>query len=213
MRKITFDFLNLFKIYFVSIGRGGDQMPTDEELLDEIKGGSQAAMEVLVKKHYKSIFAYIYRKVGDYHLAYDLTQEVFVKMMKALDRYQSKSKFNHWLLKIAVNHCRDYFRSRSFKQKEKEGELVPKLVDQKSNVWDLISKKVNSEQVKSALEQLPNYQKEAIVLRYYHHLKIKEIAEVTDSKEATVKSRLRQGQAKLKKLLKGVVDNDLQQGR
>lgn len=188
-------------------------MPTDEELLDEIKDGSQAAMEVLVKKHYKYIFAYIYRKVGDYHLAYDLTQEVFVKMMKALDRYQTKNTFKHWLLKIAVNHCRDYFRSRSFKQKEKEGELVPKLVDQKSNVWDLISKKVNSEQVKSALEQLPEYQKETIILRYYHDLKIKEISEITDSKEATVKSRLQQGQAKLKKILQGVTDHDLQQGR
>lgn len=188
-------------------------MPTDEELLDEIKLGSQAAMEVLVKKHYKYIFAYVYRKVDDYHLAYDLTQEVFVKMMKALHQYKEKDKFKHWLLKIAVNHCRDYFRSRSFKQKEKEGELAPKIVDQKNNVWDLISKKENSESVKAALEQLPEYQKEAIILRFYHDLKINEIASMTDSKESTVKSRLRQGQVKLKKLLKGVIQSDIEQGR
>ncbi|HHU20040.1 MAG TPA: RNA polymerase sigma factor [Bacilli bacterium] len=188
-------------------------MPTDEELIDEIQLGSQAAMEVLVKRHYQYIFAYVYRKVGDYHLAYDLTQEVFVKMMKALKRYRGKNKFKHWLLKIAVNHCRDYFRSRAFKHKEKEGELAPKLIDQKSNVWDLISKKINSEEVKAALEQLPEYQKETIILRYYHDLKIKEIAEVTDSKEATVKSRLRQGQAKLKQLLGEVISDDVQQGK
>lgn len=188
-------------------------MPTDEELLDEIKLGSQAAMEVLVKKHYKSIFAYVYRKVGDYHQAYDLTQEVFVKMMKALHQYKEKDKFNHWLLKIAVNHCRDYFRSRSFKQKEQESNLIPKLVDQKNNVWDLISKKENSEKVKLALEQLPDYQKETIILRYYHDLKIKQIAEITDSKETTVKSRLRQGQLKLKKLLNEVIQSDIEQGR
>ena len=48
-------------------------MLTDEELIEEIIQGSQAAMEVLVNKHYKSVFAYLYRKTGDYHTAFDLT--------------------------------------------------------------------------------------------------------------------------------------------
>ncbi|MDQ0253560.1 DNA-directed RNA polymerase specialized sigma24 family protein [Evansella vedderi] len=87
------------------------KVPIDEELIEEIKNGSQAAMEVLIKKQYKTIFAYVYRKVGDYHLAYDMTQEVFIKMMKSINEYKGGGKFQHWLLKIAVNHCRDYFRS------------------------------------------------------------------------------------------------------
>lgn len=178
-------------------------MPTDEELIEEIKKGSQAAMEVLVKKHYKNIFAYVYRKLGDYHLAYDLTQEVFIKMMKSIYQYKAKGKFEHWLLTIAVNHCRDYFRSSTYKQKDKEQEIFHQLKDHRENVWDLLSKKVDSEKVKEAIEKLPDYQKEAIILRFYHDLKIKDIAQITKNKEATVKSRLRQGIGKLKKMLQG----------
>nr|WP_051314928.1 RNA polymerase sigma factor [Alteribacter aurantiacus] len=178
-------------------------MPTDEELISEIKSGSQAAMEVLVKKHYKTVFAYIYRKIGDYHLAYDLTQDVFVKVIKGLDQYKNDGKFAHWLLRIAVNHCRDYFRSGAFKQSNMQDELHPTIPDQNENVWDMLSKKEDSENIKEAIKTLPLIQREAIVLKYYHELKIKEIAEVTEAKEATVKSRLKQGVDKLKAMLKG----------
>ncbi|WP_346725813.1 RNA polymerase sigma factor [Alteribacter keqinensis] len=178
-------------------------MPTDEELIKEIKDGSQAAMEVLVKKHYKTVFAYIYRKIGDHHLAYDLTQDVFVKMMKALDQYKNDGKFTHWLSRIAVNHCRDYFRSRPYKQQNRENELNPLIPDHKQNVWDMLSKKEDSEKVKTAIKELPEMQREAIILKYYHEMKINEIATITDSKEATVKSRLKQGVGKLKALLQG----------
>lgn len=178
-------------------------MPTNEELIEEIKNGSQAAMEVLVKKHYKNIFAYVYRKLGDYHLAYDLTQEVFIKMMKSIGTYKAKGKFEHWLLTIAVNHCRDYFRSSTYKHRSKEQEIFHQIKDGSENVWDLLSKKIDSEKVKEALQTLPEYQKETIILRFYHDLKIKEIAQITKSKEATVKSRLRQGISKLKELLQG----------
>lgn len=174
-------------------------LPTDQELIHEIKNGSQAAMEVLVQRHYKNIFAYIYRKVGDYHLAYDLTQETFVKMMKSINNYKPYGKFSNWLLTIAVNQCRDYFRSSKFKQMDNEQEFQDWIPDEKENIAQLLSKKVESERVRTALQQLPDFQREAIILQYYHDLKIREIAKITHSKEATVKSRLRQGIQKLQK--------------
>ncbi|WP_062049533.1 RNA polymerase sigma factor [Bacillus sp. JCM 19034] len=178
-------------------------MPTDLELIDEIHNGSQAAMEVLVKRYYKFIFSYIYRKIGDYHLAYDMTQEVFIKMMKSINRFHGSGEFKHWLLKIAVNHCRDYYRSSAYKKKVGEEELANQLPDENESVSDLISKKADSERVKEAISQLPTYQREAIILRFYHELKIKEISDVTNSNEDTVKSRVKQGVVKLKKWLKG----------
>lgn len=56
-----------FSYIFVRIDRGGDIVPTDEQLIKEINNGSQAAMEVLVKRHYRLVFSYVYRKIGDYH--------------------------------------------------------------------------------------------------------------------------------------------------
>ena len=80
----------------------GDHLPTDDELVEEILNGSKAAMDVLVRRHYKNIFSYVYRKTGNYHLAYDLTQEIFIKMMKSIKNYKQQGKFSSWLLKIAV---------------------------------------------------------------------------------------------------------------
>jgi len=177
-------------------------MATDEELVEEILAGSQAAMEVLVKRHYKTVFAYVYRKLGDYHKAYDLTQEIFIKMMKHIDSYSEKGKFKNWLLTIAVNSCRDYYRSKSFREAKSEVELKTNLLDDKNNVADFFDKKVQREEIRVAIEGLPEYQKEVVLLRFYHDLKIKEIAKATDSKEATVKSRLRQGLTKLGSILK-----------
>lgn len=183
-------------------------LPTDQELIHEIKNGSQAAMEVLVQRHYKNIFAYIYRKVGDYHLAYDLTQETFVKMMKSINNYKPYGKFSNWLLTIAVNQCRDYFRSSKFKQMDNEQEFQDWIPDEKENIAQLLSKKVESERVRTALQQLPDFQREAIILQYYHDLKIREIAKITHSKEATVKSRLRQGIQKLQKKFREENEDD-----
>ena len=177
-------------------------MPTDEDLNQEILNGSQAAMEVLVKRHYKTVFAYVYRKIGDYHTAYDITQEVFIKMIKAIGSYGRGSKFNNWLLKIAVNSCVDYYRSRQRKT-DQQTRLDEQPPDERSNVWDLLSKKLERERVRKAIEGLPKYQQDVVILKFYHDLKLKDIAEITLSKEATVKSRLRQGLAKLKGFLEG----------
>lgn len=178
-------------------------MPTDDELVEEILHGSQAAMDVLVRRHYKNIFSYVYRKTGDYHLACDLTQEIFIKMMKSIKSYKQRGKFGRWLLKIAVNQCRDYYKSSDFRKEGQRTELPENLSKDGGNVWDIFQRKQQRKEVRESIIALPEYQREAIILRFYHDLKIKEIALVTGSKESTVKSRLRQGLEKLKNMLKG----------
>jgi len=178
---------------------------TDEELIREIQEGSRAAMEVLVKRHYKSVFAYIYRKTGEYHTAYDLTQEVFIKMMKSLKSYQNTGKFEHWLLKIAVNHCLDYFRGREYKQQHRETELTEEAFpsSEHHNVWDIFQKRNQNEQVRQAVLSLPEHQRDAVILNYYNGLKIREVAEATGTSESTAKSRIRLGISKLKEMITG----------
>lgn len=181
----------------------GDHLPTDDELVEEILNGSKAAMDVLVRRHYKNIFSYVYRKTGNYHLAYDLTQEIFIKMMKSIKNYKQQGKFSSWLLKIAVNHCRDYYKSSDFRKEGQRTELPEDLAQDNSNVWDIFQLKQQRKEVRESINALPEYQRETIILRFYHDLKIKEIALITGSKEPTVKSRLRQGLEKLKNMLNG----------
>lgn len=178
-------------------------MPTDDELILDISKGSQTSMEVLVKRYYKPIFAYIYRRTGDYDKTYDLTQEIFIKMIKGLKNYKRKGTFKSWLFTIANNHCIDYFKSSSYNYENNLLGLDENITDETSNVSDILSRNMERKKVKQAILSLPEYQKNVIILRFYHDFKIKDIAKITNTKEATVKSRLNQGLNKLKKWLIG----------
>lgn len=180
-------------------------MQEDLALIRELLAGSQAAMEVLVNRHYKTIFAYLYRNTGQYHTSYDLTQEVFIKMMKAIPRFDpSAGSFQSWLFKIAVNTMKDYFKSRGYRSYQETAEADSDLeqADENGNVVELVTRMSESERVKKALLLLDEEKRETIVLRFYHDMKIKDIAQLTETNESTVKSRLRKGIEKLRLFLK-----------
>ncbi|MDQ0115771.1 RNA polymerase sigma-70 factor (ECF subfamily) [Paenibacillus harenae] len=178
-------------------------MPTDEQLIEEIQGGSQAAMEVLVRRYYKQIYAYMYRKTSSSHTAYDLTQDVFVKMVNGIPAYSSKGSFSGWLFTISVNRCRDYYRSAAYRQASNSTAYDEQHDSkQEESVAYIFEKKETRQRLKQAIGTLPDIQSEAILLKYYHDLKIREIADITGANESTVKARLKQGVDKLKKLLR-----------
>lgn len=177
---------------------------SSEVLLEEIKKGNESAMELLVKKNYHMVQNFIYRFIGDYNLSYDMTQEVFIKMMKNIKIYNKKDgKFESWLLKIASNHCKDYFRSSSFKQRSQNQNIDDFEIQSDKSVIDILEKNEKRKEVKAAIEKLPIMQREAIILKYYHELKIREICDITGDNENTIKSRLFNGIKNLKKTLLG----------
>ncbi|WP_373876428.1 RNA polymerase sigma factor [Paenibacillus spongiae] len=183
-------------------------MQSDEELIRELRQGNQIAMEILVKRHYKSVFAYLYRYSGDYHTSYDLTQETFIKMVRHIDNLSQEESFKHWLLKIALNTCRDYYRSRSYKARQLSNEWTEETADSSYHQVDIIDSRIESDSVKSAVMELPDYQRETIILRFYQDLKIKDIADLTSVGEPTVKSRINQGLSKLKAIMERGVNHD-----
>lgn len=177
---------------------------TDEKLIKETLKGNESAMEILVKRHYDLVYSYIYRTTNDYSIAYDITQDVFIKMMKNIDKYNLQNgKFQNWLLKIAVNTTKDYFKSKTYKQRIESYDIENHQIEGTSNVIDIVSKKEEAIKIKEAVEKLPSLQKEAIFLKYYSDLKIKEISDITGDNENTIKSRLFNGIKNLKKLLGG----------
>ncbi|MFX4302736.1 RNA polymerase sigma factor [Alicyclobacillus tolerans] len=181
---------------------------SDEALVAEIKCGSQSAMEVLIRRHYKLVFAVVYRKTGNYHLACDLTQDIFIKVAGGIGRYTGDGKFKNWLVTIAYNHCTDYFRSPRSRHQNQETSVPENIPDERMNVIRLLEKDDERQRVKDALMGLPEYQRDAIVLSYYQDMKIKDIANVMQCSDSTVKSRLHQGLKKLRKLLNGGDEHD-----
>lgn len=171
-------------------------MSSDDELVRQILSGIEAAMEVLVRRHYSEVFAYTYRRIGDYQDALDLTQEIFLRMIHSLPAYRNIENFRGWLFTIAVNCCRDYFRQKRPREvSADEAELLP-------DIRDLYKHSELQNEVRDALDSLPPVQKEVVILRFYHGYKMREIAQITSSNEATVKSRLHQALIKLETLLK-----------
>lgn len=184
-------------------------MPEDKDLIAEILRGSQAAMEVLTRKYYKPIYAFVYRKVGNKDIAYDLTQEIFIKVIQRIRSYSNKGTFKSWLYSIAVNHCRDYWRSAEYRKASQQTELIEMIESEQKSVSYIFERKESREQVRKAIHSLPDYQREALILKYFHHMKIKEIAQVTNTTDSTVKSRLKQGLGKLAAFLQRG-DDDVQ---
>ncbi|MBS4208643.1 RNA polymerase sigma factor [Bacillus sp. FJAT-50079] len=182
-------------------------MIPDYDLIQEIKNGSHSAMEVLVKRYYKQIYAFVYRRTGDKDTAYDLTQEIFIKMMKSISTYKERAQFKTWLYTLAVNHCNDYFRSKAFQV----AKLTEEMNDSSASPVDvpfIFERKEKRRELITAIKTLPDYQCNTILLRYYHDFTIKEIAGIMKTNDSTVKSRLRQGLEKLKGILQRGDDND-----
>ena len=175
---------------------------TDLELIAEIKRGSRASQEILVRRHYKLIYSFLYRMVGDKELAKDLTQETFIKLLNNISKFRPSSEFRSWMLTVASNHAKDYLKSKSYKDSRNTYEWYENDGSgSEKSVSSIFEKNEKRNEIKEALEELPDFQREAILFKYYHDLKISEIASVTNTSVPTVKSRLNQGLKKLKSYL------------
>lgn len=177
---------------------------SDESLINQILKGNESAMEILVKRYYDLVHSFIYRNTSDYNLAYDLTQEVFIKVIKNIDKFSNdKGNFKNWILKIAINTNKDYFKSSIYKQRKEMQDIDNHEIKDDKNIIDILSKKEDANKIREAIHKLPNLQREAILLKYYEDLKVREISSVTGENENTIKSRVFNGVKNLKKILGG----------
>lgn len=168
----------------------------DAILIRRIKQGDESAFDALVRRHYGNIYAFCYRRCGDAALAADLTQEVFLRLVTAVGRYSVTGKFTNYLLTIAVNVCNDHYR-------RKKSENAPLTEDAavSDGAETQTLKNDSAENVRRAIALLPDEQRDAVILRYWHDMKLRDIAAVTGVSTATAKSRLRLGMEKLRRLL------------
>lgn len=179
-------------------------MSIEQELLSAVRAGNRQAAEILVRRYYQQVYAFLFRMTGDPHTAADLAQDSFIKALSSLHSYRQEGKFSSWLLAIASNKAKDHWRL----QARRDAALFDdeRLVGEDSTV-DLATTTHRRDMVRNALARLPASQREAVILRYYHDLRVKDIAVVTGSNLSTVKSRLRLGLLRLKKYLDGEIDD------
>lgn len=175
----------------------------DEELMFAYAAGEVKAFEILVQRHERALFNFIFRSVGRRDIAEELLQETFLRIIKSAPKYQKTAKFTTWAYTIARNICID--RARKFKKRKEysldrtvgDGEdggatFLDNVVDEQAAAGSMdVEKKVFLERLKGALEELPDEQSEVFIMREFSGLKFREIAEILDIPVPTVKSRMR----------------------
>ncbi len=179
---------------------------TDEELVARSIGGDADSFNQLVVRWERPIYALAYRVIGREEDARDVCQETFMRAFRALGGFKGQAKFSSWLYRITLNLCNDWIR----RQKRTPVVQVPEgwdLVDlagldhTAESAETLASRRDLSRIVASAMGQLPEEQRTAIILKEYHGLTFQEIAELLGCPLSTVKTRLYQGLTVLRRLI------------
>ena len=170
-------------------------LAVDCDLVASAVAGHEGGFEELVRRYQRPISAYVYRMVGNYDAALDLTQEIFIKVYGSLARYRSEFKFSTWIYKIAHNCAVDHLRRNNGREQSlvsgvegdsyelpiESGRLSP---EQESE------RKERRMEIESVVRALPAAYRELIILRHSQDLTYEEIVEVTGLPLGTVKNRL-----------------------
>ena len=168
---------------------------TDEALMLRFGEGETEAFEELLTRYEKRVLCFIRRYVGHEETAADLMQETFIRVIRAADRYKPTAAFSTWILKIARNLCTDAARKKkAYKHRVPFEDSNEHLAEKVSGFSATDGPTLNHEiraKLEHAVDGLPSKQREVFVLRQLLNMSFKEIADVVDSSENTVKSRMR----------------------
>ncbi len=194
--------------------RGHDAVYEEDikTIVDSILAGQAELFEKIMTRYRSQIFHMAWKVTNHYEDALDVTQMVFIRAYQALDSWKGKAKFSTWIYRIAMNTSIDYLRRFS---KHDKNRITSQDDDQDSkNYFEKILEGVSNdnprkhfenlelrEKIQSAVAKLKGKQRKCFILRHYHDLALKEIAETMSCSEGTVKRHLHRANFNLKKLL------------
>ena len=183
-----------------------EQVRQDSALLESYLRGDETSLEILINRHSQRIYSFIFSKVFDKDVAEDIFQDTFIKVIKTLKRgsYNEEGKFLPWVMRIAHNLVIDHFRKNN---------RMPKFEGNDDfNIFSLISdSSLNAERqlikdqvecdVRKLIEELPDDQREVLVMRIYKDMSFKEISEITGVSINTALGRMRYAIINLRKII------------
>jgi RNA polymerase sigma-70 factor, ECF subfamily len=186
------------------------QPATPDSLIEQCLAGDQVAWEQIVRQNWRKVFNVAYKFVGKHDEAEDLTQDIFLKIFKALKSFDRRANFQTWIISISRNLCIDHYRSvrkerQTIARDVDSNDLQPATSDRgpyaQAEHQDLRA------QLRQALETLPLTLRTAVVLRDLQELSYQEIADRLGLPEGTVKSRINRGRIELAHQLRRLQEN------
>ena len=182
------------------------QLKSDQQLVAQYLEGNEAVLTQLVERHKSKIYTAILMFVKDRYLAEDIFQDTFIKVIDTLrsGKYKEEGKFLPWVMRIAHNLCIDHYR---------KVKRVPTITNSEDyDIFDVLNfttenaeesmiRKETKQKVRDLLDQLPDEQKEVVILRHYAGLSFKEIAQLTGVSINTALGRMRYGLQNVRKVI------------
>ena len=176
----------------------------DVDLIQRVLDGDQNAFTALVNKYQKSVHALVWRKIGDFHIAEELTQDVFLKVYKRLSTLKRPEHFPGWLYVIATRHCFSWLRKKQLPTKSLDAMSTAELEEicyaqYKANRSSESAIEHQSELVNRLLKELPESERTVVTLYYLAEMTSDEISTFLGVSPNTVRSRLRRARERLEK--------------
>lgn len=178
----------------------------DRELVLQFQRGNTRSFELLVRRHKAKIFSTILQIVKDRTVAEDLYQETLIKILSVIQdgKYNEEGKFLPWALRVARNLSIDYFRKEKRNPQMKNSEALLSLENvfrTDESMEKALIRQENTTYVRKLINQLPEKQKEVLIMRHYNDMSFKEIAKLTNVSINTALGRMRYALVNLRKLI------------
>ena len=173
----------------------------DQEMVQQVREGNESAFNELVKRWHPRVYNYALRYSNDRIFAEEVTQKSFLHLYEKLDQLRDVSKFKGWFYKIVNNECLS--EGRKLKRKNNLFTVTSSFpsVSDMNNPEKIYNRKERGQVVLIALQQIPEEQRQVIIMKEYEELKFWEIAEITGESENTIKSRMYYGLDAMRKIL------------
>jgi RNA polymerase sigma-70 factor (ECF subfamily) len=181
----------------------GKAAPTDAELIERGLRKDNSAWEAIVARFRRKVFHIAYKFTGKHDEAEDLTQDIFLKVFKSLDKFNRDADFSTWLSSVARNYCIDNYRAGKREREVVVEDLVAFDLAPSSfgNPHRALEDQDRRSFLRKGLDLLPEKLREAVVLRDLQGLSYQEMADRLALPEGTVKSRINRGREELARLL------------
>ncbi|NHM07161.1 sigma-70 family RNA polymerase sigma factor [Flavobacterium sp. CYK-4] len=178
----------------------------DALLVKNYVAGDESALATLINRHQSKIYGFIFSKIADRDLTDDIFQDTFIKVIKTLksNSYNEEGKFLPWVMRIAHNLIIDHFRKNKkmpmFRETE-EFSIFSIMSDGSHTIENQMITEQVEKDLKKLIEELPEDQKQVLVMRIYQDLSFKEISEITGVSINTALGRMRYALMNLRKVI------------
>ena len=170
-------------------------MVEEIELVEKAKDGNKNAMNMLLQNNYKALYGFTLKMTANEDLTEDIVQEVCLKAVVNINKFRGKSKFQSWLISIAINYYRDLIRKNKIIEYT-EDKVSDNFINDESNN---IIERIQVQEILKELNNMPYEKRISFILKHYYGYSYEEISKIFNCSEGTVKSRVFYTVSRLKK--------------